>query len=165
MGWIERAETGRRSAALTALAVCLFGLSLPSSQGAPKSTLKLGVVVDQKDFQDGGCGLLLASDSSYACERYVFMSDYNGRAVMNINGLDTRFTLIRSNESRGRIKKGDRSSYWYASGSIVVEVDYTVTDVCPPDDESCEVFYYQAMIHVTSGRLKQSIAAHGLCGT
>lgn len=149
----------------TVLAVCLLGWSLPCSKGAP-SALRFGVVADQGDFHDGGCELLLSSDSSdpYRSERYVFMSDFNGRAVMNINGHDTRFTLVRSTESRKQPRKGDRSSYWYASGSIKVEVDYTVTGVCPPDDESCEVFYYRAMIHVTSGPLRKSIVAHGLCG-
>jgi hypothetical protein len=148
------------------VALCLSGLPLTVSQGAPKNALTLGVVANQEDFHDGGCELLSSSDSSdpYSSERYIFMSDFNGRAAMNINGHDTRFTLVRSTESRKQPKKGDRSTYWYASGPTTVEVDYTVTGVCPPDDESCEVFYYRAMIHVTSGVLRKSVAAHGLCG-
>jgi hypothetical protein len=107
-------------------ALCLSDFSLTVSQGAPKNALALGVVVNQGGFHDGGCELLLSSDSSdpYSSERYIFLSDFNGRAAMNINGHDTQFTLVRSTESRKQPKKGDRSRYWYASGPTTVEVDY-----------------------------------------
>jgi hypothetical protein len=156
----------RRMARSVLFGLCLSGLSLTVSRGASKNALTLGVVVNQEDFQDGGCALLLSSDSAdaFSSERYIFMSDYNGRAAMNINGHDTKLTLLRTTESRTQPKKGDRSTYWYASGPTTVEVDYTVTGVCPPDDESCEVSYFHAMIHVTSGSLGKSVAAHGLCG-
>jgi hypothetical protein len=149
---------------LVALAVCLSGLSLPGSQGASKRTLTVGVVADQEEFHESGCELLLSPDS-YSSERYVFMSHFNGQAVMNIDGHDLRFKLVRSTDSQKEPRKGDRSRYWYASGSITVEVDYTVTGICPPDDESCEVIYYRAIIHISSGPLKKSIVAHGLCGS
>jgi hypothetical protein len=153
-------------AMLVFFALCLSGFSLTLSEGAPRSALTFGVVVNQEGFHDGGCELLFSSDSSdpYSSERYIFVSDFNGHAAMNINGHDIRFTLVRSTESRKQPKKGDRSTFWYASCPIAVKVDYTVTGVCPPDDESCEVFYYRAMIHVTSGPLRKSVAAHGLCG-
>jgi hypothetical protein len=142
------------------LVACLYTpVVRPDQAGA----LTVGVVKDHRDFEEGGCELLLTPDFDKSA-RYVFMSDLDGRAVMNINGHDKRFRLVRSTESNVEPRKRDRSRYWYASGSITVEVDYTVTGVCPPNDESCEVTYYRAVIYVTSGPLKRSIAAYGLCG-
>ena len=121
----------------------------------------------QVEFHDGGCELLSASDepAGYHADRYIFMSDFNGRAVMNINGRDLRLALVRSMDSRKQPKIGDRSRYWYSSGATSVQVDYTVIGACPPDDESCEVFYYNAVIRVRTGSLTKTVSARGLCGT
>ena len=83
---------------------------------------------------------------------------------MNLNGHDTLFNFVRTTDTQKQPRNGDRSQYWYSSGSISVEVDYAVTGVCPPDDESCEVFYYRAMIRITAASTRRSILAHGLCG-
>ena len=153
-----------KSSTLSAVVLCLFALSVQFSQAAPHNKLTLGVVANQEDFHDGGCQLLASSDSSFRLERYIFMSDFDGHAVMNIDGHDIQLALVRSEEDRTQTKKGDRSKFWYASGPINVEVDYTVTSECPPDNESCEVFGYRAIIHVVSRSKKRSVAAHGICG-
>jgi hypothetical protein len=106
--------------------------------------LIVGIVKDGHEFHEGGCELLLPTDSERT-ERYVFLSDFDGRAVMNINGHDTRLMLVRSNPSDQPSKKGDRSSSWYKAGDLEVRVDYTVTGLCPPKDESCEVVRYAAV--------------------
>ena len=74
---------------------------------------------------------MLFSGDPYSSNRYVFMSDFENRAVMNINGQDTRLTLVRSTDTNREPRKGDRTKYWYSSGSIAVEIDYTVTGACP----------------------------------
>jgi hypothetical protein len=141
----------------------LRGQPAPSRSGT-RGALTVGIVKDGSRFHEGGCELLLPTDT-YRSERYVFLSDFDGRAVMNINGHDTKLTLVRSKEPEGEPTKGDRSSYWYSAGAVEVRVDYVVSDVCPPDDESCEVVYYTATIHVASRASKQVVAVYGLCGT
>ena len=148
----------------------LLFLCLPfsASMDASKSGLTIGLVADQQDFHDGGCELALSSSHSDAIpsEKFIFLSDFNGRAVMNINSRDIRLALVRSTMSKEAEKVGDHSKFWYtAAGGISVEVDYTVTAVCPPADESCEVSHYNALLLVRSGSGAKTISAHGLCGT
>lgn len=132
--------------------------------GAPKSALTVGPVIDQDDFLGGRCEVVSA-EPDFGSQRYIFISDLKGRAVMNINGRDTQLKLVRSTKSRKPPRKGDRSTYWYASEAIVVRVDYTFDGACPPDVDTCEIFgYYRATIQVTAGSLKKSIAGPGLCG-
>jgi hypothetical protein len=126
--------------------------------------LMVGIIKDRSGFDEGGCELLLPRDS-YTSERYVFLSDLQGRAVMNLGGLDIRLTLARPEESGSTPPKGDLSRHWYRGKNLQVRVDYTVSGLCPPDDESCEVIYYDAEIHLVSGRSQWTLAAHGLCGT
>jgi hypothetical protein len=121
-------------------------------------------VADRQKFQESGCELLLPTDSRRS-ERYVFLSDFNSRAVMNINGQDVELSLVRSKESTRSVKKGDRSSFWYAGDGIEARVDYVVTGLCPPDDESCEVIYYSATIHLTTRFSKRDVKAYGVCGS
>jgi hypothetical protein len=158
--------SGQKSARLVFFIACISDLLSSSGQSAPKKSPTVGVVTDQVEFENGGCQLLPSSDHSdpFNSERFVFMSDFNGRAVMNINGHDILFNLVRSTDTRKQPRKGDRSQYWYSAGSISVEVDYTVTGVCPPDDESCEVSDYRATIRITAASARRSITAHGLCG-
>jgi hypothetical protein len=142
--------------------VAALGASLCALPNTDK--LIVGIVKDGHEFHEGGCELLLPTDSDRS-ERYVFLSDFDGRAVMNINGHDIRLTLIRSNASDQPSKKGDRSSYWYKAGELEVRVDYTVSGLCPPKDESCEVVRYTAVIQVTRQSARQAVPAHGICGT
>jgi hypothetical protein len=157
----------QRPARLVPFLVFFLALLPITLRAAAKTVITVGVVTDQEDFHDGGCELLSASDHSdaYRSERYIFMSNFNGQAVMNINGHDLRLTLVRSIDPRKEPKIGDRSRYWYASGLISVQLDYTVTGSCARDDESCEVFYYNAVIRVLSGSITKTAFAHGLCGT
>jgi hypothetical protein len=94
---------GRREfAAVAVLVTYLSGLSLPilcgqalSGRGNGSTGLMVGVVRDRKAFEEGGRELLFPSDS-YRSERYIFLSDFEGRALMNINGRDTPLTLVGS---------------------------------------------------------------------
>jgi hypothetical protein len=79
---------------------------------------------------NGGCEMLLPSDPS-ASRRFLFMSDYDGRAVINLNVHDIRFQLVRPTEPSGTCGKGDRFRAGYSSGSTVVRMKYTVTGPMP----------------------------------
>ena len=97
--------------------------------------------------------------------KYVFASDYEEHAAMNINGRDVKLKLVNSQELIPGFKVGGHSSFRYHDDSFDVQVIYTVTGVCKPDDEKCEVNEYNATITVTSGSTKQIVTAHGICGS
>lgn len=96
--------------------------------------------------------------------KYILMSDYEEHAAMNINGRDVKLKLVNSQELKRGFKVGDHSSFRYRGDDFDVEVVYTVTGVCKPNDEKCEVDDYKATITVTSGSAKQSVTARGICG-
>ena len=154
--------TGRFKAAVVfVLAACLLGAQ---SRTLRPSAIKIGIVQDRTGFENGGCELLRPSDT-YSSERYIFLSDFESHAIVNIGGRDTMLALVRSNEPNKEARKGDRWTSWYRGDRIQVRVDYVVSSLCPPDDESCEVVYYRATIVVTRGATTRTVAAYGLCGT
>lgn len=58
-------------------------------------------------------------------------------------------------------KVGDREWAIYAVGEVRVRVDYLVTKVCDPKDESCEVTYYKATLTVTRKSQRTAIKTSG----
>ena len=64
--------------------------------------------------------------------------DFDGRAVMNIDGRDQPSKLAAWSEPKRR----------YEAGGVLVNVRYVVTGICKPDDESCEVPSYDALVTV-----------------
>lgn len=134
-------------------------------QNVPRAVVHVGYVKDRTGYSEAGCELLLPADT-YQSERYIFLSGFDGNAVMNINGRDSDLKLLRSQPRRDPEPAiGGRSSFWYGAGPVKVRVDYVVTGLCPPDSESCEVVYYRAVITVTRGSARRVIVARGLCGT
>ncbi len=129
-----------------------------------RGRITIGVVQDASEFTESGCTLWLPSER-YSAAHSIFLSDYEGHAIVNLDGRDTKLNLVRSKEPKEEPRKGDRSSYWYKGDVIVVRVDYVVTGLCPADDESCEVVYYHATIVVANRSVKQTIAAQGICGS
>lgn len=136
------------------------------SPGASRDSLTVGVIANQNDFHTGGCDLVRSSDHAdpYRAERFIFLSDFDHRAMMNINGQDVLLRLVRSTETQDKLNVGQRTIFWYTSGSISVRVDYKLTHVCEPDDEKCETFGYSATIRVRLGSASKSVAAEGICG-
>lgn len=132
-------NSGQKSLRFVVLAACISGLSLPVAQSAPKKALAVGVVADRVEFKNGGCELLLSSDPSdpFGSERYVFMSDFNGRAVMNIvmfgekrslmffvsppNGVQP-FFLLQSQQASGHVSEYV-ARIPYAGGDVAGHVD------------------------------------------
>jgi hypothetical protein len=127
--------------------------------------VRIGIVRNAADFQEGGCTLQFATDSARHNQRNVFLSDLGDSAVMNIDGKDVKLGLVRRQERKGEPKKGDRSTCSYAAKGITVRVDFVVTGLCDPNDESCEVVYYDATITVARGDGKRAIKVKGMCGS
>jgi len=129
------------------------------------ASIKVGIVKDNSLSEEGGCSLQLPVDLKRKNERFVFLNDYGENAVMNIDGKDVKFKLVSHHQSTEKAKKGDRSTWTYAARGTTVRVDFVVTGVCPPNDESCEVTSYDATITVTRGGSQQQVLAKGQCGS
>jgi hypothetical protein len=97
--------------------------------------------------------------------RDVFRSDFDGRAVINLNGRDTLLKLVSSTTPKRESKKGDRSIARYRGEGVEVIVHYLITGLCAPDDEKCEVIDYEAVMEVSTPSGRRSVMAHGICGS
>ena len=148
---------------LTAPLVGFGGQPAQRSQSARQPTI--GFVKSAKDFDEGGCELWPAADRTSREGRDLFLSDFAGRAVMNINGRDAALKLIEPKEPKGEPKKGESSTYRYRGAGVEVVVRYVVTGICAPDDESCEVTNYKALVTVTTASGTRALPAHGTCGS
>jgi hypothetical protein len=135
----------------------------PAEKGRNKPAI--GFVLDSSDFDGAGCTLWSKADPAYTDGRHIFLADFDGRAVMNIDGLDQALKLAWSSEEKGSLKIGKRSAYRYEGPGVTVSVRYVVTGMCKPDDESCEVTDYNAAVAVTTRSGMRRIQTHGICGS
>lgn len=96
--------------------------------------------------------------------RAVFLSNLE-EAAINLNGEDLTLPLTnRSLEKKGNPRIRDRSWEVYTLGNTKLRIDYTISKLCDPNDEGCEVTYYRATINLTKGAQKTIVRATGLCG-
>jgi hypothetical protein len=161
------ASTSRRLLVLLFIvAIPLAGFAQTAAQSHKAPTLiRIGMVKDTAAFKDGGCSLQLPADAKKQNERYVFMSDLDDNAVMNLDGRDTKLKPVSHREPKGDPRKGDRSTWSYAARGTSVRVDFVVTKACGPNDEGCEAWSNDATITVIRGPDKQVVEAKGMCGT
>jgi hypothetical protein len=163
----------RRKVIAFAVASCFSIASTPSANLAQTASpgknglnlIRIGVVRSRKLVDGAGCSLQLPADYKKHNERYILLSDSENNAVMNIDGKDTNLKLVSQGEPKGDLKRGDRFTSYYGTKGTKVQVDFLVTRVCDPNDESCEVTYYDATITVSRGINKQGLKVKGLCGT
>ena len=157
---------------------CLH-LPITAQSNAAAGLLRIGVIQNSDDFDGAGCKLQTPSDYQKGNGRSVFMSDYEGGAVMNIEGRDVRLRFASYDErlanaarawilgldsSTEEVRKGLRSVLQYRAPEVEVRVDYVVTKVCKPNDESCEVTWFDAKITVTKASSKRTVDTKGICG-
>lgn len=81
-----------------------------------------------------------------------------------MDGTDLELTLVRRSETGAETKLGDRTRETFVAKRIRVEIEYVVTKVCDPDDESCEQVWYSATITVTRNRTARRVRVRGACG-
>ena len=152
--------TPQRLVCFVVLLAALFAHPLQAQH-----TVVIRFVRNTSEFDGAGCSLWLPADHSHSDRRYIFISDLDDHAIMNINGRDVQLKPAGSTERKSEAKKGDRTIYRYRGDGVEVVVNYTVTGVCAPNDESCEATKYGAAITVTSGSAKRVVAAQGVCGS
>lgn len=132
----------------------------PTLEAAPK----IGIIRETKFFHDCGTSLQLPEDYKSHKDKYVFDADLGEYCRMNIDGHDVDLKMTGSNDPARELKVGDRYSETYTSDGLKARIDYVVTGVCDPNDESCEVTYLDATITVERNGNKQQIKARGLFG-
>ena len=93
------------------------------------------------------------------------MSDLDDNAIMNLDGKDTKLKPVSHREAKDAHKKGGRSTWNYAAKGTRVRVDFVFTGTCPPEQEGCEIEFYDATITVSRGLGKQVVKAKGSCGS
>lgn len=128
----------------------------------PADQLKLGYI-ENGDF---GCGCSLSiNKSDLRDRRYVFIYPMDGFAYINLNGNNLKLRMAAASpEIKREPKVGDRSWENWVAGNVKVRIDYTVTGVCAPDDEACEVTYYTSLLTIRSNGRKTVVKTVGLCG-
>jgi hypothetical protein len=130
-----------------------------------KHRLSIHFVRNASAFEEGGCQLWLSTDHNNGSDRFIFLSDLENHAVMNVNERDVLLDPVSSTEHKAQLKRGDRSVNRFRGGGVEVVVRYVVTGLCAPEDENCEVTGYNATIAVSLGSAKRVLAAHGICGS
>jgi len=137
-------------------------LEQTSTINSPAPQLKIGYV----EVGIGGCGCSLALNTADIRKgRYVFIQDLDEPAYINLDGKDLKLEEADSGGSEAVPEKvGDRSWVAYVAGDVKVRIDRTVTRVCDPKDESCEVTYYKAILTISRKTKRTTIRTIGLCG-
>jgi hypothetical protein len=82
---------------------------------------------------------------------------------MNIDGRNVELTVLRDEENKG-VRVGYRFFQTYGSSNLRVRIDYIVTRICDPNDEGCEVTWYEATITVTRKGSSRRTGVLGVCG-
>jgi hypothetical protein len=141
-----------------------------STKTSPNSKLKLGYV------DGGGCGCSLSLiDADQKKGRIVYFGDICERrpcamaephagAKINLDGKDLELQLAGYSKTKDASKVGARLWTIYTAGDVKVRVDWTVTEVCKPEDEGCEVTRYKAVMTITRKTERAIVETVGDCG-
>lgn len=150
---------------LTPLLAALFLLG--ASAGSPAQRKGMVGILAMSSSADG-CGCYFSfNKADDRARRLIFFAsheDSGNDAWMNIDGSDTRLSLVRETKPKGGIKVGSRFTSRYASGDVTVDMVRVVTWVCPPRDEGCEIAKYSTTFTVRKGGRTQIVRAVGSCG-
>jgi hypothetical protein len=143
-------------------AISSQALAQTSNTSSPGPQLKIGYLKVGID----GCGCSLALNAADLRKgRYVFIQDLGEPAYINLDGNDLKLEEVNSGGFEAVPEKvGDRSWIAYVAGNVKVRIDWTVTRVCDPKDEGCEVTNYKAVITITRKTQKAIVRTIGLCG-
>lgn len=127
---------------------------------------RLGTVSEELNTS-GGCALQLPSQYAKREGRYIFTSDFEKHAVVNVDGADTRVELVGSkgHDLTRKAQVGERSTYSYSGAGMDVRVDYVVTGTCPGDGDACKITHYDATLTVKRGKASKTVAVKAVCGS
>jgi len=147
----------------TLLLLVLFSIPALEGRAQSKPAPKLGFVTDANRLDGCGCSIYRTAEDEKK-DRFLFVSDMDREAVINLDGKDVKLRVLSWKEKKGQLKVGARSSETYAAGNVNVRLDFTVRRVCPPKDESCEATWYDVKISATRKGQRTVVNAKGICG-
>lgn len=120
-------------------------------------------IKNENAYSGCGCYFSYPSEEKKRLPKFVFISDDNKYAWMNIDGRDVRLSLKHSSNPKVR-NIGSRLTRSYSASGVTVSVVYITTRICAPNDENCEVTDYAATFTVSKGSRRQTIKLKGGCG-
>ncbi len=131
-----------------------------------KDTFTLGPVTEEMERSNGGCSLQVPHEFAKRDGSFIFVSNFDGQAIVNVDGSDIHLTLVKSQgpDVKRRGELGEHSTYSYTGADIDVEVDYLVSEGCPIN-KSCTTTRYDAILTVKRGKAHKSVAAKAVCGS
>jgi hypothetical protein len=145
----------------------LFIFSQTVSSARSQTTagsFRLGFV---KSFDDYGDSIWLAKTpkEDRIESNAVARLGYGGLGRININGRDIELKAFKQYLPDTNFKVG-RGGYqiWKGVGTVV-RLDYLFTWLCPPNTESCEVFYYIGILDVTYKGRRRNVEINGFGGS
>ena len=119
----------------------------------------IGPLTDQNAVD--GCSWSASSPS--VGNGYIFLAEFNDEpTLMHIDGKDRALDIVRQSGTLTEV--GDTLERAYQSADVRVSARFTVTWVCPKDDESCEVTRYRATFEVSKSERSQTVEATGDVG-
>ena len=127
----------------------------------PQNKIELSYVTNPEI----GCGCSFARNKTdLRLRRYIYIQGIDDPAYININGKNLELQPVDSSELNGKVKVGTQAWETFTAGDLKIRLDTTVTWVCPPNDESCEVTYYKAKLTVNGKgqEIKEMLTGH--CG-
>jgi hypothetical protein len=144
-----------RSRALLAAVILFFAIGA-RSESADQAT-KVGYLHRQTD---DGCGCSYAlSKRDLSKQRYVAVtSEDEGKFYINLDGADRTCNLTalgRKEKIAGDITVGDTQDQSCRGRDFKLRLHERITATCPPDDESCEVWYSEVRVTIVKDHNKK----------
>jgi hypothetical protein len=140
----------------------------PGQMTTQKTTVNnlIGTIKNSNAVDGCGCSLQTLKESKNPnSNRFIFFSDIDEVAFINLDGKDVKLKLISKVDYKGKERVGKKFSRKYVAGNATVLVEYVITSVCAPNDESCEVTGHSGTITVTKdSRMQKLTKLTGGCG-
>lgn len=129
-----------------------------------QKTFKLGFV---KNFDDNGDSIWLANTKKKdrIDSKAIAVLGYDGLGKININGRDIELKQFKDYLPDKNYKLGKGGYEIWKGKNITVRLDYIFTWLCPPKDESCEVYYYKGFLDVNYKGKRKKVKIVGFGGS
>ncbi len=141
----------------------------PQEKAAQKTTVTnlIGTLNDAEAVD--GCSCYLESRQNAKNSnaiRFIFSAELDEKeAYIKLDGKKIKLKLVSKVDYKGKPRVGKKSSRKYVAGGVIVVVEYVVTSVCDPQDESCEFTGHSGTLTVIKdSRIQKMTKLTGGCG-
>jgi hypothetical protein len=147
------------------LVVAMVLGSVLKSDAEQSNQNKLINTIPEKDIEYGcSCSYSLKS-KGISKDQFIFMSDIGfGNAIMNIKGKTVKIIPLGIDDIPKNAKVGDKFLQRYHYESIQLIFENTISFVCSPFDEGCEVVKFDSKLTVEDGSNEEVYQVQGDCG-